>query len=114
MKKTRSINLFDGELDHENSTVTVDGHAFACTIPQELAGVSEALVTIKPQDVSLVRPDENVLTGFVRSSMFLGTHYEVHVECEENDWIAFSDDFMEDGEEIGVQVSPEGIELSEH
>ena len=114
MKKTRSINLFDGELDHENSTVTVDGHAFACTIPQELAGASEALVTIKPQDVSLVRPDENVLTGFVRSSMFLGTHYEVHVECEENDWIAFSDDFMEDGEEIGVQVSPEGIELSEH
>lgn len=54
------------------------------------------------------------MTGFVRSSMFLGTHYEVHVECEENDWIAFSDDFMEDGEEIGVQVSPEGIELSEH
>ena len=44
--------------------------------------------------------------------MFLGTHYEVTISCEENDWIAHSDDFMEDGEEVGILVDPDKMELT--
>ena len=112
MKKTRSINIFDGVLDAAEQTVTVDGHAFSCTVPEQLSSARDVLVTIRPDDVALVRPDESTLSGFVKSSMFLGTHYEVHIECEENDWIAFSDDFMEDGEEVGISVLPGNIHPS--
>ena len=52
------------------------------------------------------------VTGFVKACMFLGTHYEVTVDCGENDWIAFSDEFMEDGEQVGIRVPADCIRLS--
>ena len=36
----------------------------------------------------------------------------ITVSCEENDWIAYTPDFMEDGEEVGIRVEPEKLVLS--
>ena len=44
--------------------------------------------------------------------MFLGTHYEVTVTCDEEDWIAYSQEYMESGEEIGLSVPADKIAVS--
>ncbi len=109
MKKTRSMNIFDGVAYPDDGAVEIDGIAFACALPEGAESKGEVLATIRPEDVELVAPQDARLTGHVKSCMFLGTHYEVHVECEENDWIAFSDEFMEEGAEAGIRVPQEAI-----
>ena len=54
----------------------------------------------------------NTVTGVVRACMFLGTHYEVTIGCGEEDWIAYSAEYMESGEEIGLMVSADKIAVS--
>ena len=70
------------------------------------------LVAIAPVDVKLVPPEDTELTGVVKACMFLGTHYEVTVTCDEEDWIAYSVDYMEAGEEIGLSVPADKIAVS--
>ena len=60
----------------------------------------------------LAAPQDAKLTGSVKVCMFMGTHYEITVSCEENDWIAHSNDFMEDGEEVGILVDAANIRLT--
>ena len=68
---------------------------------------------IAPEKVQIVNPQDAKLTGTVKSCMFLGTHYQITVSCEENDWIARSEEFLEDGEEVGILVAPEDLILTD-
>ena len=65
-----------------------------------------------PADVQLVPPEDGALTGVVRACMFLGTHYEITIMCDEEDWIAYSQEYMESGEEIGLRVPADKISVS--
>lgn len=112
MKKTRSNNIFDCEVYPGDGEIWIDDKAFACTIPEDYENKEVALVQIQPKDVQIVNPQDAKLTGFVKACMFLGSHYEITVSCEENDWIAYTPDFMEDGEEVGIRVEPEKLVLS--
>ena len=112
MKKTRSMNIFDAIAYPNENLVTFSDHDFACRFEGEFEHKEEVLVQIRPVDVELVAPQDAELTGFVKDSMFLGTHYEVTITCGEEDWIARSDDFMENGEEVGIRVAPEHIVVS--
>ena len=112
MKKTRSNNIFDCEVYPGDGEIWIDDKAFACTIPEDYENKEVALVQIQPKDVQIVNPQDAKLTGFVKACMFLGSHYEITVSCEENDWIAYTPDFMEDGEEVGIRVKPEKLVLS--
>ena len=111
MKKTRSNNIFDCEVYPGDGEICIDDKAFACTIPEDYENKEVALVQIQPKDVQIVNPQDAKLTGFVKACMFLGSHYEITVSCEENDWIAYTPDFMEDGEEVGIRVEPEKLVL---
>ncbi len=112
MKKTRQMNLFDGIAHPEENEVEIEGVRFPCKAAQSFEARSDVLVSIRPADVRLTTPQDAALTGFVRASMFLGTHYEVYVQCEENEWIARADDYMEEGEEVGIAVPDDCIRLS--
>ena len=112
MKKTRSNNIFDCEVYPGDGEIWIDDKAFACTIPEDYENKEVALVQIQPKDVQIVNPQDAKLTGFVKACMFLGSHYEITVSCEVNDWIAYTPDFMEDGEEVGIRVEPEKLVLS--
>ena len=68
-------------------------------------------ISIPP--VQILAPQDAKLTGTIKACMFLGTHYEITVSCKENDWIAHSDEFMEDGEEVGIAVAPEDLVLAD-
>ncbi len=112
MKKTRQTNIFDGVAYPDALEAEFNGHSFACAAAAGFDNREEILVRIAPKDVILVSPEDAPVTGFVKSCMFLGTHYEVTITREDEDWIAYSEDFMEDGEEIGLSVDAEAIRLS--
>ena len=69
-------------------------------------------MAIAPADVQLVPPQDSEVTGVVKACMFLGTHYEVTVTSGEEDWIAYSSEYMEPGEETGLSVPADKIAVS--
>ena len=113
MKKTRSMNLFDAEVWPSEGMIYIDNVGFNANGLDEYENKEIALVQIAPEKVNLVPPQDAKLSGTVKSCMFLGTHYEITVSCEENDWIAQSDDFMEEGEEVGITVEADDLVLSD-
>jgi spermidine/putrescine transport system ATP-binding protein len=112
MKKTRSNNIFDCEVYPDDNELWIDSVAFDCVSVEGFENKEKALVEIKPEDVKLVNPQDAKLTGISKACVFLGTHYEITIACEENDWIARSDDFYEDGEEVGIIVDADKLQLS--
>ncbi|MEG1524185.1 MAG: ABC transporter ATP-binding protein [Clostridia bacterium] len=112
MKKTRQTNIFDGEAFPEDGEVAFDDARFGCDGLEGFETRDEVLVSILPMDVELVAPQDATITGFVKGCMFLGTHYEVVITREENEWIACADDYMEEGEEVGITVPADKIGLA--
>ncbi len=113
MKKTRATNLFDAECWPSEGMVYIDNVGFKANGLDEYENKEIALVEIAPEKVRIIPPAEAKLTGTVKECMFLGTHYQLTVSCEENDWIAHSDDYMEEGEEVGIAVEPGDLQLSD-
>ena len=112
MKKTKQTNLFDAVAYPDDEEVEFCGHRFACKALETFETKDDVLVAIVPGDVRLIAPQDSEVTGFVKACMFLGTHYEVTVTCDEEDWIAYSSDYMEPGEEIGLAVDADKIAVS--
>ena len=112
MKKTKQTNLFDAVAYPDDEEVEFCGHRFSCKGLEAFETKDDVLVAIAPVDVQLVPPEDTELTGVVKACMFLGTHYEVTVTCDEEDWIAYSVDYMEAGEEIGLSVPADKIAVS--
>ncbi|HWP21416.1 MAG TPA: polyamine ABC transporter ATP-binding protein [Candidatus Cryosericum sp.] len=112
MKKTKQTNLFDALAYPDDEEVEFCGHRFACKDLEGFETKDDVLVAIVPGDVRLIAPQDSDVTGFVKACMFLGTHYEVTVTCDEEDWIAYSNEYMEPGEEIGLSVDADKISVS--
>ena len=112
MKKTRQTNILDGVAYPDDGEVEIDGARFACSDLSGFEGKDEVLVSIRPADVKLTAPQDGATTAFVKSCMFLGTHYEVVLVQGDIEWIAYSDDYMEEGEESGITVPPEAVAVS--
>jgi len=112
MKKTQQTNLFDAVAYPEDGEIELLDHRFACKGLESFETKDDVLVAIAPADVQLILPEESGLTGVVRACMFLGTHYEVTIGCGEEDWIAYSPEYMESGEEIGISVAADKIAVS--
>ena len=113
MKKTRATNLFDAEVWPSEGMIYIDDVGFEANGLEGYSNKEIALVEIAPEKVRIVAPQEAKLTGTVKECMFLGTHYQFTVSCEENDWIAHSDEFMEEGEEVGIMVDPQDLILTD-
>ena len=112
MKKTQQTNIFDAVAYPDDGEVEFLETRFACASLEGFETKDDVLVAIAPADVKLVPPEESELTGVVRACMFLGTHYEVTIGCGEEDWIAYSAEYMESGEEIGLKVAADRIAVS--
>ena len=112
MKKTQQTNLFDAVAYPDDEEVEFCAHRFACKGLESFEAKDDVLVAIAPVDVQLVPPEDGALTGVVRACMFLGTHYEITITCDEEDWIAYSQEYMESGEEIGLSVPADKISVS--
>ena len=113
MKKTRESNIFDAEVWPSEGMIYIDNVGFAANALEGYENKEIAMVEIAPEKVQIVNPQDAKLTGTVKSCMFLGTHYQITISCEENDWIARSEEFLEDGEEVGILVAPEDLILTD-
>ncbi|MBR0135346.1 MAG: TOBE domain-containing protein, partial [Clostridia bacterium] len=112
MKKTRATNIFDGEVWPGEGKVYIDNIGFEANDLEKFENKQIVLVEIAPENVKIAAPQDAELTGTIKECMFLGTHYQITVSCEENDWIAHSDEFMEDGEEVGILVDAADMTLT--
>ena len=113
MKKTRESNIFDAEVWPSEGMIYIDNVGFAANALEGYENKEIAMVEIAPEKVQIVNPQDAKLTGTIKSCMFLGTHYQITVSCEENDWIAHSEEFMEDGEEVGILVDAQDLILTD-
>lgn len=112
MKKTRTMNIFDAIAYPSDDIVTIGNVDFTCPLGDGYSTKEEIMVQVNPENVLLVAPQDAKQTGSIRECMFLGTHYQVTVEVGEEYWIAFSDDYMEEGAQVGLAVSPEAFMVS--
>lgn len=112
MKKTQQTNLFDAVAYPDDEEVEFIDHRFPCKGLEKFETKDDVLVAIAPVDVRLVPPQDAEVTGVVKACMFLGTHYEVTVLSGEEDWIAYSAEYMEPGEETGLFVPADKIAVS--
>ncbi len=71
----------------------------------------EVDVVIRPEDIKLVSPSEDCLTGFVESVTFKGVHYEIIVDSYDMKWIVHSTKSAEEGSFVGIEITPEDIHI---
>ena len=68
-------------------------------------------VVVRPEDIKLVSPSEGMLTGTVRSVVFMGVHYEMNVETEGFSWLVHSTEYEPVGTEVGMNITPNDIHI---
>jgi spermidine/putrescine transport system ATP-binding protein len=71
----------------------------------------EVDVVIRPEDIKLVPPSEEFLTGFVESVTFKGVHYEMIVDSYDMKWVIHSTKSAEEGSFVGINITPEDIHI---
>ena len=71
----------------------------------------EVDVVIRPEDIKIVAPGDEYLTGFVESVTFKGVHYEMIVDSYDMKWIIHSTKSAEEGSFVGLDITPEDIHI---
>ena len=68
-------------------------------------------VVIRPEDFKIVKAEEGMLKGTVKSVIFKGVHYEMVVEENNRTWILHNTKFAEVDSEVGLDIYPEDIHI---
>ncbi len=68
-------------------------------------------VVIRPEDIILVPPEKSEMKGTVTSVIFKGVHYEIEVTVGSFKWLVHSTKLEEVGNEVGIYVEPENIQI---
>ena len=68
-------------------------------------------VVIRPEDIKVVPPSDNVICGEVKLVTFKGVHYEMEVEADGFSWLIHSTKASETGTRIGMTFDPYDIHI---
>lgn len=102
-------NIVEGIMRRDYA-VEFAGNSFDCVDtgfdPDQLVDV-----VIRPEDIKVVKPDDEKLSGVVTSVTFKGVHYEMIVEGCGHNWMIHSTIACEPGELIGMQVAPSDLHI---
>ena len=114
MKKERHCNSFEGSIV-DKSHVRFLGNIFRCGDSHGFAGGARVKVKVDFRNVMLLDNEEDgMLKGVVSFILYKGNHYHLTVVTEGNECIyADTQDIWDDGDRIGVSISPESIQLEE-
>jgi spermidine/putrescine transport system ATP-binding protein len=112
MKKERMCNTFKGMVEDE-SHVQFLGNVFECNDIRGLESGTEVKIRI---DFSSVILHDNEEDGMLRGSVFFilykGDHYHITILTEGNEHIFVdTNDIWDDGDRIGISISPESIQI---
>lgn len=102
-------NIFDGLMIRDR-LVSFAGADFYC-VDTGFGESKPVDVVIRPEDIRLVEPESNALTGVVESTIFKGVHYEITVLCNELHWMIHTTKNAEVGTEVGLTFSPDDIHI---
>jgi spermidine/putrescine transport system ATP-binding protein len=112
MKKERLCNTFEGIIEDE-SRVRFLWNTFKCDGAHGLENGTEVKVKVNFHDVLLHDNEEDgMLRGTVTFILYKGDHYHLTVLTEENENIFLdTNDIWDDGDRVGISISPESIHI---
>jgi spermidine/putrescine transport system ATP-binding protein len=112
MKKERLCNTFIGEVVDSRNVKFMDTE-FACPEAAKFAEGSEVRVKVDFGDVNLFdNEEEGMLGGVVSFILYKGNHYHLTVSTGDNEHIFVdTNDIWDDGDSVGISISPDAIHL---
>jgi len=112
MKKERLCNTFEGTII-DKTHVRFLGTNFKCNSAQEFPIGSKVRVKVEFQDVILHdNEEEGALTGVVSFILYKCDHFHLTVSTEnKKNLYVHTNDIWDDGDTIGISISPESIHL---
>ena len=102
-------NILDGVMVEDFKVIFAD-REFEC-VDKGFEPNEEIDVVIRPEDFKIVKAEEGMLKGTVKSVIFKGVHYEMVVEENNRTWILHNIKFAEVDSEIGLDIYPEDIHI---
>jgi spermidine/putrescine transport system ATP-binding protein len=112
MKKERLCNTFEGVIENE-SHVHFLGNTFECNDTHGFESGREVKIKIDFQNVVLHDNEEDgMLSGTVFFILYKGDHYHITILTEGNEHIFVdTNDIWDDGDRVGISISPESIQI---
>lgn len=102
-------NILDGTM-HEDFQAEFSGRTFRC-VDKGFRKDEPVDVVIRPEDVDIVPPDENHLSGIVQNVTFKGVFYEIIVDVQGFKWMVQTTDRESAGAKIGLSIQPDEIHI---
>lgn len=102
-------NLLPGIM-RQDYQVSFADHGFQCMDKgfERDEGVD---VVIRPEDIKLIQPSEDIVSGLVRTVTFKGVHYEMMVEAQGYLWMVHSTRMEPVGQKVGLSIGPDDIHI---
>lgn len=102
-------NIIPGTMLEDFKVVFAD-REFEC-VDKGFDKNEEIEVVIRPEDIKMVSPEEGMLKGIVKSTIFRGVHYEIELEANGIIWLLHNTQNAEVGTELGMDIYPEDIHI---
>ncbi|MFZ4463703.1 MAG: ABC transporter ATP-binding protein [Bacteroidales bacterium] len=112
MKKERHCNTFDATIV-DKTHIRFLGTSFECADTQGLASGTEVKVKVEFGHISLQDNEEDgMLSGVVSFILYKGNHYHLTISTSINENIFVdTNDIWDDGDRVGINISPENIQI---
>ena len=68
-------------------------------------------LSVRPEDVELVAPENGTIQGVVTHLIFKGVHYEMEVTANGFEWLVHSTGMFPVGTAVGIRVDPINIQI---
>lgn len=102
-------NILDGLMVRDR-LVTISGKSFEC-VDGGFGENKPVDVVIRPEDITIIPPDDEHITGVVQSVTFKGVHYEMLVEAYDFNWLVHSTRAAAVGSTVGLSFGPDDIHI---
>ncbi len=102
-------NILNG-LMIKDKLVEISGREFEC-VDGGFGDNTPVDVVIRPEDITIVPPEEAKLCGVVESVIFKGVHYEMLIDAYDYRWIVHSTKAADKGASVGISFGPDDIHI---
>lgn len=104
-------NILEGVMN-EDKLVTFLDNKFIC-VDKGFKKDEKVDVVIRPEDIELLKPSNNYVTGIVESVTFKGVHYEMIVKVRKSKLMVQSTLAKKINSEVGIRIDPDNIHIME-
>ncbi len=102
-------NILDGVM-REDCLAEFSGRRFRC-VDKGFAKDEPVDVVVRPEDVDIVEPDGEHLTGVVTNVNFKGVYFEIIADVQGFKWMIQTTDYEKVGAKIGLAIQPDEIHI---